>query len=42
MKTRTRRALRHVLAAAGQCSICSGWFEGWNGGICSACRATGR
>lgn len=21
----------------GQCSVCGGWFEGWSGGVCSAC-----
>ncbi|MFF9914809.1 hypothetical protein [Streptomyces sp. NPDC013457] len=29
-------------ATSGQCQICSGRFEGWNGGVCDACRATGR
>lgn len=23
---------------AGQCSVCGGWFEGWCGGVCDACR----
>ena len=42
MKTRLVRVLRHVLAAGGQCSMCGGWFDDWNGGVCDACRATGR
>ncbi|MDV9189779.1 hypothetical protein R6L23_16410 [Streptomyces sp. SR27] len=29
-------------SAAGQCSRCGGWFEGWNGGVCDACTAAGR
>ncbi|WP_201299977.1 hypothetical protein [Streptomyces mexicanus] len=24
--------------AGGQCSVCGGWFEGWSGGVCDACR----
>jgi hypothetical protein len=35
-------ARRLLLAASGQCSKCGGWFDDWNGGICSACRAVGR
>ncbi|MFG3384371.1 hypothetical protein [Streptomyces sp. NPDC047999] len=23
--------------AAGQCQVCGGWFEGWNGGVCNVC-----
>ncbi|WJV51814.1 hypothetical protein [Streptomyces flavofungini] len=23
----------------GQCSTCGMWFQGWNGGVCDACRA---
>jgi hypothetical protein len=26
----------------GQCSACGGFFAGWAGGVCDACRATGR
>ncbi|MFF4902869.1 hypothetical protein [Streptomyces sp. NPDC001068] len=37
----TAAALRLVLAASGQCSVCSGWFEGWSGGVCDACKANG-
>lgn len=33
---------RLILRASGQCSICAGWFDDWNGGICDACRNTGR
>ncbi|MFF7199164.1 hypothetical protein ACIOC1_34145 [Streptomyces sp. NPDC088197] len=25
----------------GQCSVCQGWFDDWNGGICPACRQNG-
>ncbi|MFE6788203.1 hypothetical protein ACFVFF_38780 [Streptomyces sp. NPDC057680] len=28
-------------ATGGQCSSCGGWFEGWNGGICSGCKPAG-
>jgi hypothetical protein len=34
--------LWHLVANAGQCSICSGWFDNWPGGICAACIGTGR
>ncbi|MFG2841104.1 hypothetical protein ACGFYE_39710 [Streptomyces zaomyceticus] len=29
-------------STSGQCSSCGGWFEGWNGGICSGCQSAGR
>ncbi|MEV6617315.1 hypothetical protein AB0N31_26375 [Streptomyces sp. NPDC051051] len=29
-------------SGGGQCSRCGGWFPDWNGGICSACKVTGR
>ncbi|MFC8277802.1 hypothetical protein ACFUJR_35785 [Streptomyces sp. NPDC057271] len=29
-------------ATSGQCQKCGGRFEGWNGGVCDACRALGR
>ncbi|WP_235455415.1 hypothetical protein [Streptomyces olivochromogenes] len=25
-------------AVGGQCSKCGGWFEGWSGGVCDACK----
>ncbi|MFB6961176.1 hypothetical protein ACFCYB_30260 [Streptomyces sp. NPDC056309] len=25
-------------SGGGQCSQCGGWFEGWPGGVCDACR----
>ncbi|MFD5473366.1 hypothetical protein [Streptomyces sp. NPDC127105] len=25
-------------SGGGQCSQCGGWFEGWSGGVCDACR----
>ncbi len=25
-------------SGGGQCSVCGGWFEGWPGGVCDACR----
>ncbi|MFF4709290.1 hypothetical protein [Streptomyces sp. NPDC001297] len=34
-------ALRVVLAVTGQCSVCSGRFEGWSGGVCDACQNRG-
>jgi len=27
------------MGGAGQCSVCGGWFEGWSGGVCSACKS---
>ncbi|MGW5353400.1 hypothetical protein ACWERV_23175 [Streptomyces sp. NPDC004031] len=37
----TARQLAPV-GASGQCSVCSGRFDDWNGGVCDACRALGR
>ncbi|MFC9282782.1 hypothetical protein [Streptomyces collinus] len=25
-------------SGGGQCDVCGGWFEGWSGGTCDACR----
>ena len=30
------------VSESGQCSVCSGRFDDWNGGVCDACRAVGR
>lgn len=29
------------VAGDGQCSVCQGWFDDWNGGICPACQQNG-
>jgi rRNA maturation endonuclease Nob1 len=34
--------LWHLVANAGQCSGCGGWFPDWPGGICPVCQVTGR
>jgi hypothetical protein len=34
--------LWHVVANSGQCGVCGGIFDNWNGGTCAACIATGR
>jgi hypothetical protein len=34
--------LRVLVAGAGQCSRCGGWFPDWDGGVCDACRSAGR
>jgi rRNA maturation endonuclease Nob1 len=43
MKDLKKKAIRlwHVVAYAGQCSGCGGWFDDWPGGVCSACQAIG-
>lgn len=33
---------RYVTANSGQCSVCTGWFDNWPGGVCDACQFTGR
>ncbi|MFD9249485.1 hypothetical protein [Streptomyces bottropensis] len=38
---RSLARLRALIAHAGQCSICQGWFDDWPGGICSACQSNG-
>lgn len=42
MKHRLHRIRQHLLAAAGQCNQCMGWFDDWPGGICGACQNLGR
>jgi hypothetical protein len=32
---------RTPVGGSGQCSVCGGWFDGWNGGVCDACRSIG-
>ncbi len=41
MKKRLARLRALVTAYAGQCSVCSGWFDDWPGGVCSACQSNG-
>lgn len=41
MKRRLARLRQHLCRVAGQCSVCSGWFDNWPGGICGACQANG-
>ena len=41
MKTRLARLRAWITAHAGQCSVCSGWFDNWPGGVCDACRNNG-
>ncbi|MER6092425.1 hypothetical protein [Streptomyces bluensis] len=36
-----RRLARHLLANAGQCGVCGGWFDNWPGGTCDACKNLG-
>jgi hypothetical protein len=31
-----------LIDISGQCSVCGGTFDDWNGGICTACQATNR
>jgi hypothetical protein len=42
MKNRLGRLLRHLCSNSGQCCVCGGIFDNWNGGTCAACIATGR
>ncbi|MFJ8351511.1 hypothetical protein ACIQ9J_35190 [Streptomyces sp. NPDC094153] len=37
----TPTAAPAVASGDGQCSVCSGRFPGWPGGVCDACRALG-
>jgi hypothetical protein len=37
----TNLALLAPVAGDGQCSICGGVFDDWNGGICGACKSNG-
>ncbi len=39
---RALAVLRRLTAASGQCSVCGGIFDDWNGGICAACTSTRR
>lgn len=42
LKRHLAAVTRYVTANSGQCSVCLGWFDGWNGGVCAACQYTGR
>jgi hypothetical protein len=41
VRQRLARLRAWITAYAGQCSVCSGWFDNWPGGVCDACRNNG-